>query len=138
MGLQRSVVTFLLRFLLVNLDPSVMALFVVEKKSLTVASQNSIKGIQDSAIGNFGIPRYGGNMAGMVAYPKENRKGCHGFDKSGISFKSKPSALPTFVLVNRGDTLFVRFDCVVWCSGILGLVGLCHFGEFWMASELGS
>ncbi|KAA8516186.1 hypothetical protein F0562_019365 [Nyssa sinensis] len=32
----------------------------------------------------------------------------------------------------------VRFDCVVWRSGILGLVGLCHFGEFWRASELSS
>ncbi|KAA8547699.1 hypothetical protein F0562_004128 [Nyssa sinensis] len=35
-------------------------------------------------------------MAGTVAYPKENRKGCCRFDESGILFKSKPGALLTF------------------------------------------
>lgn len=65
-------------------------------------SPDSIKGTHDSAIGNFGIPQYGGSMAGTVIYPKENRKGCQGFDESGISFKSKPGALPSFVLVDRG------------------------------------
>lgn len=65
-------------------------------------SPDSIKGTHDSAIGNFGIPQYGGSMAGTVVYPKDNRKGCRGFDESGISFKSKPGALPSFVLVDRG------------------------------------
>ena len=79
-----------------------MGRFLVEKNSLKVLSPESIKGNYDSAIGNFGIPQYGGSMAGTVVYPKDNRKGCQKFEDSGISFKSKPGALPTFVLVDRG------------------------------------
>lgn len=99
----RSVSVLFLGFMLLNLS---VARFVVEKNSFRVISPESIKGTQDSAIGNFGIPQYGGSMAGTVVYPKENRKGCVSFDKSGISFKSKPGALPTFVLVDRGDCFF--------------------------------
>lgn len=103
MGIWRSVSVLFLGFLLLNLS---VARFVVEKNSFRVISPDSIKGTHDSAIGNFGIPQYGGSMAGTVVYPKENRKGCRGFDESGISFKSKPGALPSFVLVDRGDCFF--------------------------------
>ncbi|CAM8974203.1 unnamed protein product [Rhodiola kirilowii] len=82
------------------------ARFVVEKNSLRVTSPDSIKGNHDSAIGNFGIPQYGGSMAGTVVYPKDNRKGCKSFDEFGISFQSKPGAIPTFVLLDRGDCFF--------------------------------
>ncbi|CAL5358111.1 unnamed protein product [Camellia sinensis] len=96
-----------LGFVLLNLYyPSAIARFVVEKNSLTVTSPDSIKGTHDSAIGNFGIPQYGGSMAGTVLYPKDNRKGCKGFDEFGISFKSKPGSLPTFVLIDRGECFF--------------------------------
>ncbi|CAK9180848.1 unnamed protein product [Ilex paraguariensis] len=106
MGRQSSSVSIFLGFLLLSLYQSAMGRFVVEKNSLTVTSPDSIKGNHDSAIGNFGIPQYGGSMAGTVVYPKENRKGCRGFDEFGISFNSKPGALPTFVLVDRGDCFF--------------------------------
>lgn len=85
---------------------SISARFVVEKNSLTVTSPDSIRGYHDSAIGNFGIPQYGGSMAGTVVYPKDNTKGCKGFDEFKISFKAKTGSLPTFVLVDRGDCLF--------------------------------
>lgn len=91
---------------MVSLIPSSMARFVVEKNSLRVISPDSIKGTHDSAIGNFGIPQYGGSMAGIVVYPRENKKGCRGFDEFGISFKTKPGGLPPFVLVDRGGTFF--------------------------------
>lgn len=95
---------FLLVYLMV---PNVsLARFVVEKNSLKVISPDKIKGTHDSAIGNFGIPQYGGSMAGTVVYPKDNRKGCKEFDDFGISFKSKPGALPTFVLLDRGGIHF--------------------------------
>ncbi|XP_041010612.1 vacuolar-sorting receptor 3-like [Juglans microcarpa x Juglans regia] len=106
MELQRSALRLLLGFLVVSLIPVSLARFVVEKNSLRVTSPESIKGTHDSAIGNFGIPQYGGSMAGVVMYPRENQKGCRGFDEFGISFKSKPGALPTFVLVDRGDCFF--------------------------------
>jgi len=78
------------------------ARFVVEKNSLSVTSPDKIKGKHDSAIGNFGIPQYGGSMAGNVVYPKDNNKGCKDFDDSS-SFKSKPGALPTILLLDRGS-----------------------------------
>nr|CAN79862.1 hypothetical protein VITISV_021998 [Vitis vinifera] len=108
MGLLRSVLALCLGFVVVCLVvvPPAVAKFVVEKNSLTVVSPESIKGTHDSAIGNFGIPQYGGSMAGTVVYPKENTKGCKGFDEYGISFKSKIGALPTFVVVDRGDCFF--------------------------------
>lgn len=108
MGLLRSVLALCLGFVVVCLVvvPPAVAKFLVEKNSLTVVSPESIKGTHDSAIGNFGIPQYGGSMAGTVVYPKENTKGCKGFDEYGISFKSKIGALPTFVVVDRGDCFF--------------------------------
>ncbi|KAL0387078.1 UNVERIFIED_CONTAM: Vacuolar-sorting receptor 3 [Sesamum radiatum] len=45
-------------------------------------------------------------MAGIVVYPKDNRKGCKNFDDFGISFKAKAGAMPNFVLVDRGGTRF--------------------------------
>ncbi|XP_058069871.1 vacuolar-sorting receptor 3-like [Magnolia sinica] len=83
--------------------PSVLARFVVEKNSLRVTSPDAIRGNHDSAIGNFGIPQYGGSMAGKVVYPKENKKGCVEF---GESFKAKSGKLPTFLLLDRGDCFF--------------------------------
>ncbi|XP_031260251.1 vacuolar-sorting receptor 3-like [Pistacia vera] len=93
-------------FLCISYAPNSLARFVVEKNSLMVTSPEKIKGSHDSAIGNFGIPQYGGSMAGTVVYPKENQKGCKGFDQFRIKFESKPGALPNFVLVDRGDCYF--------------------------------
>ncbi|KAJ8439609.1 hypothetical protein Cgig2_017176 [Carnegiea gigantea] len=96
----------LVGFLLLAMVSSIQSRFVVEKNSLRVTSPESIKGTYDSAIGNFGIPQYGGSMAGTVVYPKDNRKGCKEFSDYDISFKKKPGALPTFVLLDRGDCFF--------------------------------
>ncbi|XP_057782920.1 vacuolar-sorting receptor 3-like [Salvia miltiorrhiza] len=85
---------------------SVVGRFVVEKNNLRVMSPDSIKGTHDSAIGNFGIPQYGGSMAGTVVYPKDNKKGCKEFDDFGISFKAGAGAMPNFVLLDRGDCFF--------------------------------
>ncbi|KAK6143646.1 hypothetical protein DH2020_023994 [Rehmannia glutinosa] len=108
----------LLVFLVLILTELVAGRFVVEKNSLRVTSPDSIKGTHDSAIGNFGIPQYGGSMAGTVVYPKDNKKGCKSFDDFGISFKAKPGAMPNFVLVDRGDlkrfVLRLFFALKVW------------------------
>ncbi|KAI4342038.1 hypothetical protein MLD38_026700 [Melastoma candidum] len=98
--------SFLLGLLVASCLPGAMCRFIVEKNSLRVTSPDSVKGTYDSAIGNFGIPQYGGSMAGVAVYPKDNRKGCQEFDRFGISFQSKPGSLPTFVLVDRGDCFF--------------------------------
>ena len=106
MELQRSAATLFLGFLVVSLIPSSMARFVVEKNSLRVTSPDRIKGTYDTAIGNFGIPQYGGSMAGVVVYPKDNRKGCKEFTDFAISLQRKPGAIPTFVLLDRGGLDF--------------------------------
>ncbi|KAK7277077.1 hypothetical protein RIF29_18227 [Crotalaria pallida] len=82
---------------------SCMGRFVVEKNNLKITSPKSLRGIYDCAIGNFGVPRYGGTMIGSVVYPKVNQNGCRSFDGS---FSSKPGSFPTFLLVNRGDCFF--------------------------------
>ena len=90
-----------LPLLLALLAAAVEARFVVEKNSLMVTSPTSLRGRRDSAIGNFGIPQYGGSMAGAVVYPKGNANACNDFDGKH-PFRAKPGAMPTFVLVDRG------------------------------------
>ncbi|KAJ9694187.1 hypothetical protein PVL29_009931 [Vitis rotundifolia] len=80
--------------------------FVVEKNSLRVTSPESLKDVYECAIGNFGVPQYGGTMVGTVVYPKANQKACKSFEDVEISFKSKPGGLPTFLLADRGDCFF--------------------------------
>ncbi|KAG9151405.1 hypothetical protein Leryth_024845 [Lithospermum erythrorhizon] len=99
-------VAIFIGLLMLELFQLVSCRFVVEKNSLRVTSPDNIKGIYDSAIGNFGIPQYGGSMAGTVVYPKDNKNGCKDFTEFGISFKSKPGSLPTFLLIDRGDCFF--------------------------------
>ncbi|RRT61839.1 hypothetical protein B296_00026263 [Ensete ventricosum] len=83
--------------------------FVVEKNSLMVISPSELKGKHDSAIGNFGIPQYGGSMAGAVVYPKENAMACDQFSRSDL-FKPKPGALPNFILIDRGGSRNLLFS----------------------------
>ncbi|PRQ22614.1 putative PA domain, thioredoxin-like protein [Rosa chinensis] len=80
--------------------------FVVEKNSLKVTSPNSLKNVYECAIGDFGVPQYGGTLVGTVFYPKANRKACRSFGDFGISFKSMPGGLPTVILADRGDCYF--------------------------------
>nr|GMD05160.1 vacuolar-sorting receptor 3-like [Ipomoea batatas] len=105
-GSEKLKAPILLGLLLLTLLESAAGRFVVEKNNLKVFSPDSIKGTYDSSLGNFGIPQYGGSMTGTVVYPKDNRKGCKGFDGFGISFSSKAGSLPTFVIVDRGDCHF--------------------------------
>lgn len=78
---------------------SCSARFVVEKNSLKVTSPASLRNVYECAIGNFGVPKYGGTMSGMVMYPNANQVACKDFDSS---FKSRPGGMPTFLLVDRG------------------------------------
>ena len=76
--------------------------FVVEKNSLRVTSPAALRGVYECAIGNFGMPQYGGTMHGVVVYPKANRKACQPFNDFDLSFKPKSGGLPVFLLVDRG------------------------------------
>nr|ACG44286.1 vacuolar sorting receptor 3 precursor [Zea mays] len=98
---------FRLLLLLLLAAAAAEARFVVEKNSLMVTSPTSLRGRHDSAIGNFGIPQYGGSMAGAVVYPKDNAKACDDFD-GRHPFRAKPGAMPTFLLIDRGECLFAK------------------------------
>lgn len=78
---------------------------MVEKNSISVTSPQTLKGTFDSAIGNFGVPQYGGTLGGNVVYPKENSKSCNSFGSSD-KFRSHVGGLPTIVLADRGDCYF--------------------------------
>ncbi|XP_004492565.1 vacuolar-sorting receptor 1-like [Cicer arietinum] len=80
--------------------------FLVEKNSLKITSPKSLKGTYECAIGNFGVPQYGGTLVGSVVYPNVNQKGCDNFTDVNASFQSKPGGFPTFLLVDRGDCYF--------------------------------
>ncbi|KAM3392166.1 hypothetical protein ACQJBY_013358 [Aegilops geniculata] len=80
--------------------------FVVEKNSLRVTSPAALRGVYECAIGNFGMPQYGGTMHGVVVYPKANTKACKPFADFGLSFNPKAGGLPVFLLVDRGDCYF--------------------------------
>lgn len=71
-----------------------------------MTSPDSLKGVYESAIGNFGVPQYGGTMVGTVVYAKANQKACKSFSDVDLSFKSKPGGLPIFLLADRGDCYF--------------------------------
>lgn len=79
--------------------------FVVEKNSLKITSPKSLRGAHECAIGNFGVPQYGGTLVGSVVYPNVNKKGCKNFTDDNASFQSKPGGFPIFLLVDRGGEL---------------------------------
>lgn len=128
---QRITSLTLLGFLILTWVSSIESRFVVEKNSLRVTSPDDVKGTYDSAIGNFGIPQYGGSMAGTVIYPKDNKKGCKDFSDFSISFKKKPGQLPTFVLLDRGGYFlcFLNF----WLSLLFVVLLLCfRVFDYWV------
>lgn len=99
MGAKQVWIPLWLLFLLFD---SCWGRFMVEKNSLRVTSPDSLKDVYECAIGNFGVPNYGGTLAGIVVHPKANRKACKSFEEFDVSFKPKSGAFPTFVLVDRG------------------------------------
>lgn len=104
---KKACVAFLIRklialvFVLVVLENhQVGARFVVEKSSITVLSPLGMRSKRDGAIGNFGIPDYGGFMLGSVVYPEKGSNGCEAFE-GDKPFKSK-FPRPTILLLDRG------------------------------------
>ena len=94
----------MLVLVLVHLVAPVLGGFVVEQNSLTVTSPDSLKGVHESAIGNFGVPQYGGTMSGILIYPPVNMKACEAF--STPFFKPKNAGQrPFFALVDRGGKI---------------------------------
>lgn len=94
---------------------SCLGRFVVEKNSLKVTSPDSLKDVYECAIGNFGVPDYGGTMVGSVFYPKLNQQACKNFEDVDVSLKKKPGGIPMFLLADRGGKVsrFLRTSIFV-------------------------
>ncbi|KAJ0574141.1 putative EGF-like calcium-binding domain, Thioredoxin-like superfamily [Helianthus annuus] len=109
---------------------SCLGRFVVEKNSLRVTSPDHLKDVYECAIGNFGVPQYGGTLTGVVKYPKSNQKACQSFDSS---LKSEPAGgLPLFVLLDRGDCYFTL---KAWNAQKAGAAAILVEYEFWTNSN---
>ncbi|XP_030550062.2 vacuolar-sorting receptor 6 [Rhodamnia argentea] len=81
--------------------------FIVEKSSIKVVSPPALRSKRDGAIGNFGVPKYGGTLVGSVAYPgKGVSDGCEAFD-GDKPFKFEPLR-PTILLLDRGGCYFAK------------------------------
>lgn len=85
------------------------ARFIVESHSLVVTGPKDIKGEYTSALANFGVPSYGGTLAGLVVYPESNKDFCHKSARAS-DFKSDPGRLPNIVLVDRGSEIPPSFS----------------------------
>ena len=91
---------FALFALWVLLLSSVSGRFVVEKSSITVLSPHKLRSKHDGAIGNFGLPDYGGFLVGSVVYPEKGSHGCQPFE-GDKPFRFR-SSRPTILLLDRG------------------------------------
>jgi hypothetical protein len=107
------------------MSSSVSGLFVVEKNSINVIAPDSLRGKRqsESAIGNFGVPYYGGTMIGKVVYPEKGKDGCKSFEEFGVSFnKSDSHSDPVFFLIDRGGEFFFPWTIKLHISYISGII----------------
>lgn len=108
-SLRKLLALFLLLGILGN---HVHARFVVETESIRVLSPLSMRGKHDGAIGNFGVPDYGGFIVGSVVYPDKGSSGCQPFE-GDKPFKPRFPRL-TVLLLDRGGNNNL-------CSALLSL-----------------
>ncbi|KAK4748073.1 hypothetical protein SAY87_014659 [Trapa incisa] len=92
--------------LLMAVSSSVYGHFIVEKSSFKILSPISLRANHDAAIGNFGVPDYGGILLGSLVYSEKQPSGCDPFD-GDKPFKSK-SSRPNILLVDRGGCYFAQ------------------------------
>lgn len=77
------------------------ATFRVETNALRIKEPASYAGSYDSAIGDFGVPLYGGTLQGQLGYVASNPQACHNFSEP------LPQGVDV-VLATRGDCFFVE------------------------------
>lgn len=85
---------------------------MVEKSSISILEPFDLRSKHDAAIGNFGVPDYGGSMIGTVVYPDKRASGCSPFE-GDKPFRSK-SSRPTILLLDRGGNQIDPFICVLY------------------------
>ena len=96
--------------------------FVVETGSIKVLYPMALRGKHDGAIGNFGLPDYGGSLVGSVAYPEKGSTGCEAFE-GDKPFRSRMSR-PTILVLDRGGKLILS---VIPISNVLNYHPFSYF-----------
>ncbi|PQP97576.1 vacuolar-sorting receptor 7 isoform X1 [Prunus yedoensis var. nudiflora] len=86
------------------LQSHVHARFVVETGSISVLYPMNLSSKHDGAIGNFGLPDYGGSLVGAVVYPEKGSHGCEAFE-GDKPFKSR-NYRSSIVVLDRGGCYF--------------------------------
>ena len=104
--------------------------FVVETNSVSISSPESLKGTYDSAIGNFGVPQYGGTLSGTVVYASDNPFACDAFS-SANQFKPRAGSPPTIVLIDRGGRISALHEYVYQSSIPKNVYGLIQAHRYW-------
>ena len=87
-------------------SPAHGASFVVEKANLQIVDPPSLQGKYDTAIGDFGVPKYGAKLVGEVVFDKTNEKACTLFKDPAP--KANGAGHSTVFLVDRGDCFFIE------------------------------
>eukprot|EP00898_Chlorokybus_atmophyticus_P003912 jgi/Chlat1/4521/Chrsp29S04587 len=83
------------------------AAFIVETNALHIMGAPGIDGDYQAAIGNFGVPQYGGRLRGTVVYPDANQDGCQIFPGDGHTY-SPQRGVSQIVMLNRGGCYFTQ------------------------------
>lgn len=76
----------------------------MEKNSVSVVLPHSLRTSKDAALGNFGVPKYGGSLIGFLKYVQNHSTACNPLN-GDRPFKASNS-LPNILLVDRGDCYF--------------------------------
>lgn len=87
-----------------SVSTAVGAGFRVETHVLEVKEPASVSGAFDAALGDFGLPLYGGSLGGSLVYPSVGREACAPL----APLPRAPAGLATVALVDRGDCFFVE------------------------------
>ena len=99
--MRSPVVLLAVAFLLHQAGWSRAATFHVETNALRIKEPASYAGSFDSAIGDFGVPLYGGTLQGRIAFIESNPQGC-------AEFKAPLPSGTEILLVTRGNCFFVE------------------------------
>lgn len=85
--------------------------FNVQTHAIYVEEPSDLSGDYEGAIGDFGVPLYGGSLAGEVRAPSTNRDGCDAFEDGAFEpagWTDDDDDTPIIAMLERGGCYFVQ------------------------------
>ncbi|DBA89887.1 TPA: hypothetical protein ACH3X2_004741 [Trebouxia sp. C0005] len=79
--------------------------WIVETHSLVIRAPATIAGVEDAAIGDFGVPMYGASMLGELVRSTDNSLACEQFQNVVVQ---PVHGLPPVLLAERGGCYFIE------------------------------